>query len=165
MGSFSAIFIFIKAEKLPFQAIIGGGGSEFDTMINKIEKLNLSDNIIIKGVIPHDDVPSFFNNLDLFIFSSIRESESLGLVALEALACGVPIIAKRNGAIDEFVKNNHNGFIFENSVAHEITDKIIKYSNLDKTARLQMKKMAFESVRKYDAKMIAKNLCNTLKNL
>ncbi len=155
----------LKQRKIPFQAIIGGNGSEFDAMIKTIEKLDLLDNITIEGAIPHDSVPLFFNKLDLFVFSSTRQTESLGLVAVEALACGIPIIAKRNGAIDEFVQNGENGFIFENSFSVGISSMVMKYIELPELKKLLMKKKAFESVRKFDSKMVATNLCNTLKNL
>lgn len=70
---------------------------------------NDGSNIINMGYISDEtELAQIFSGFDIFLFPSL--AETFGLVALEALACGVPVIAFDTGAIKEIVSHGINGF-------------------------------------------------------
>jgi len=155
----------IDTSKINFHAFIGGDGKEFHKLEEEIKRANLSNRVTLYGAIPHKDIPSFFNKVDVLIFPSTRKGESLGLVALEALACGVPVIAKDNGAIKEFISHGNNGYIFTESIAKQIYDLICKFSQLSQKEKSIIEQNAVNSVKKYDSKVVSRELFEVLKTL
>jgi glycosyltransferase involved in cell wall biosynthesis len=70
------------------------------------EEMGAGDAVVFTG--PTRDVPSYLRAADLFVLPSVRETQSLAL--LEAMACGLPVIASRlDGATDTFVDDRRNG--------------------------------------------------------
>ena len=63
------------------------------------------------GFLPRDDLPAFYACLDVFAFPSPVETQ--GIVALEAMACGTPVVAARAGALTETVDDGVTGVHFE----------------------------------------------------
>lgn len=145
-----------------FEAVIGGDGKESKKLFELIEKYELKSIINYKGTIPHEKVPYFFNEIDVFVFPSKRKGESLGLVALEALASGTPVIAHRNGAVEDFVIPNKNGYIYENDSSIELSKYIMKFYKLNKKEKEIFIQNARETALKYDNRNIALNLNNRL---
>jgi glycosyltransferase involved in cell wall biosynthesis len=155
----------LKSRDIEFVASIGGGGSEYNKLLNEIQRLHLNDTIRLTGIVPYESVPKFLRELDIFIFPSTRKGESLGLTAIEALACGIPVIAKNNGAINEFIINGYNGFIYNDSNPNSIVELIIHYTKLTEQEKVILKYNAFESVKKYDSNIISKKLCKALNEI
>lgn len=72
----------------------------------------------MKGTVKHQPYPieemvNFYNQIDILLFPSLRKAESLGLVAIEAMACNVPVIATDNFAFIETVIEGISGERFE----------------------------------------------------
>jgi glycosyltransferase involved in cell wall biosynthesis len=63
----------------------------------------------VQFVAPRRDVASVIRRGDVMIVTS--ETESFGLVALEAMACGIPVVATRCGGIEELVREGETGFL------------------------------------------------------
>ena len=61
------------------------------------------------GTIPHQEIPALYNASDLFVFPGLREP--IGMVYLEAQACGLPVVAFRNGGIPDVVRDGETGFL------------------------------------------------------
>ena len=55
-----------------------------------------------------------------------KRNESLGLVGVEALACGVPVIGSNIGGIPGFIEEGKNGFLFDPDNEHSLVEKVIK---------------------------------------
>lgn len=91
---------------------IYGDGPEKDKLITMNSKFGLTDVVNFKGQTnnPYSEI----NGADLFVLPSI--SESFGLVIIESMLMGVPVLATKNAATDELINNDINGLIVENSV-------------------------------------------------
>lgn len=91
---------------------IYGDGPLFETLNQKISDLELTNDIFLMGSVMNPY--KYIKNSDLFILSSIYEP--FGLVIVESLTLGVPVLATLNSATDKLISNDYNGLIVENSL-------------------------------------------------
>lgn len=85
--------------------IVGKGPGEKDVSM-MTARLGLKDNVMQIGYIRHDDIPHIHNMADVFCGPSLPRKywqEQLGLVFLEAMACGKPVVSTLSGSIPEVV--------------------------------------------------------------
>ena len=155
----------IRKQGITFKILIGGGGAQEDAMKKMIKEYNLGDCIDPLGYIDRERVPEFFKKIDLFIFPSEREGESLGLVNLEALASGVPVIGYDNGAMNEFITDNYNGFIYQKNSPKTIANEIVDYLNLPYKKKKELCINARESIQGYRYEEISRKLYKMLQRI
>jgi glycosyltransferase involved in cell wall biosynthesis len=74
--------------------------------------------------LPNNEMPKLYNSADLFVLPSLSEGRNSAV--LEALACGLPVVATRVGANAEVVVNNKNGFIVDPKDASALAESIIR---------------------------------------
>jgi len=88
--------------KIPHHLVVVGWKRwKFSRDMKLLEELGLSDRVLFKGFASDEEIPAFFNLADLFAFPSIYEG--FGIPALEAMACGCPVIASKTGCSPEVV--------------------------------------------------------------
>lgn len=87
--------------------VIVGEGREHNKLMDTSNKLNI--NIKFIGTVERDTIPDMLNCADVLALTSIHESGPL--VALEALACGVPVVSVEVGRIKEFIQDENTGII------------------------------------------------------
>ncbi len=95
------------SRRLPAQLLLVGEGPDLPKLQAKIESLGLSERVHFLG--KQEDVAQIISVADLLLLPS--EKESFGLVALEAMACGVPTVGTRTGGIPELVIHGECGFL------------------------------------------------------
>ncbi|MQF83155.1 glycosyltransferase family 1 protein, partial [SAR202 cluster bacterium AD-802-E10_MRT_200m] len=90
-----------------------GGNPEKDPEARRLqqlsESLGLSGKVRFEGIIPQEKLPLYYNAAEMLVMPSY--SESFGLVALEAMACGTPVIAARVGGLPSLVKDGDSGYL------------------------------------------------------
>jgi glycosyltransferase involved in cell wall biosynthesis len=87
--------------------IIGGNYSRIKLYKKFCKKLNIN-NVNFIGNVSHDKIPILLNNSSVFVLTSSHES--FGVVLIEALSCGIPIISTNSGGPSDIV-NSSNGFL------------------------------------------------------
>lgn len=97
-----------KYEKL--RILIVGSGEYESEMEQRIKLLGLSEIIIRFPMVSQSELCEIYNVIEAFLFPT--EGESLGLVAIEAMACGTPVIASDCTAPQYYIKDGVNGFKF-----------------------------------------------------
>lgn len=95
--------------EIPSVLVLVGDGPEHDRIARKISALGLNDNSILLG--DQEYLEELLPAADLFLLPS-RE-ESFGLAALEALSCGVPVVASNVGGLPEVIPSGVGGFLFD----------------------------------------------------
>ena len=100
------IFARVNAE-LPSRLVMIGDGPDRPTAEDEARRLGVEASVSFLGKI--DNVAPLLATADLFLLPT--ESESFGLSALEALACGVPVIGTRAGGLPEVVRDGETGFL------------------------------------------------------
>jgi len=103
--------------------VIVGMGREKPVLEKEIHSLGLEDHIKLVGGKPHDEIPLWMNACDVFVLPSLRES--FGVVQIEALACGKPVIATRNGGSEEIITSDKYGLLIEPTDPEELAKKIL----------------------------------------
>lgn len=90
--------------------IVGSGDQESEVR-NLIDDLGLADRVIMSGYVPRECLADRYHAADVFVLPSL--SESFGQVLLEAMSCGLPIVASKAGGIPETIEHNANGLLVE----------------------------------------------------
>ncbi|MCP4649459.1 MAG: glycosyltransferase family 4 protein [PVC group bacterium] len=86
------------------------------------EKLNISDKMIFTGYC--DNVVPYLNIMDVFVSASVWEG--FGLSLLEAMSCGLPVVASNVGIVPEFVKDRASGLVVEPKDVEGIAKAIVE---------------------------------------
>lgn len=94
-------------KKLKCKLILVGDGPEMSMAELLIGKNGLNDEVMLLG--NQDSIATILPVADLFLLPS--QTESFGLSALEAMACGVPVIASNTGGLPELVTYGYDGFL------------------------------------------------------
>ncbi len=116
LDKWKRVDILIKAMKLILESldvylVVGGKGPELPSLIRLSKQLQVNTRIAFVNYIKEEDLSFYYSMADAFIFHSTYET--LGLVLLEAMASGKPIISVKGTAISEVVINNVNGILVE----------------------------------------------------
>jgi len=106
------------------QFIIAGDGYLREKIEQFIAQNGLNKKIHLIGWIPHEDTSFFLQSLKLLVIPSY--TEGLPNALLEAMACGIPVLATPVGAIPDFIKDGKTGFIMKSNVPSCITKNIIR---------------------------------------
>lgn len=101
-----AIFNIVQAN-MPAKLLLVGEGPEWSTVRQQVQALGLEKQVVFLG--KQDEVAQIISLADLHILPS--EKESFGLVALEAMACGVPTIGSRAGGLTEVITHGETGYL------------------------------------------------------
>lgn len=154
MGTLSynkGIDIAVKATKeLGVKLTIAGEIREEDKEFLDKEVFPYVDGEKIKfiGEVGHEEKNKLFSEADAVLFPS-RWIEAFGLVMIEALACGTPVVALNNGAVSEVLSEGQTGFIVENE--DSFPEGLKKISNISREVCRE------EAMRRFDISVMAKN--------
>jgi glycosyltransferase involved in cell wall biosynthesis len=107
---------------------IGGKGPEGKNLHHQIHEKKMDDFVILPGFIPDRMVPIWMNSADIFVLPSIYES--FGIVQIEALACGIPLIATNTIGSREIIESDDIGLLCESADSSSLARVIIR--GLDK---------------------------------
>jgi L-malate glycosyltransferase len=111
--------------ELPSKLLLVGDGPEITKVCKLVRELNIEDKVLLLG--KQENLDELYSISDLMLLLS--EKESFGLVALEAMACGVPCIGTNIGGIPEVISDGQNGYICNLGDIDEIAKKAITLLN------------------------------------
>lgn len=149
-----AMFEILKSVSNARLNLIGTGPLEKE--MKTLVKLNKAENNInFLGKVSEEDLLKNYNSCSLFVLPSRVELE--GMVVLEAMACGKPIIiANSETSASKYFVNN-NGFLFEPNDYKDLRDKVLKILN-DDSLRQQMGETSLKNAKEYDINKSADKL-------
>ena len=115
----------VKKEFPKAKLIFAGRGEMFDELSNQALKLDLVNDVIFTGFVEEDKKPLYFKAADIFCLPSTTMAESFGIVNLEAMASGIPIVASNLGGIPDIVKHGVNGLLAEPGNDQNLADNLL----------------------------------------
>jgi glycosyltransferase involved in cell wall biosynthesis len=125
------------AEEFPeLRLVVAGEGPEEEGMRRRAEEEGLEGRVEFLGRLPHERVAGLMAGADLFVLPS--SVEAFGLVAVEAMAVGTPLVCPRTGGILEFGRDGYNCLMFEPgnpSSLREAMARLLSDGNLARTLR------------------------------
>ena len=111
---------------VPNVLLIIGGTGPLQTQLEILRKdLVLENNVIFEGFISEKDLPKYYQLADLFVLPT-RELEGFGLVTVESLASGVPVVGTPVGGTKEILGKFDRGFLFDDTSAESMARLIIE---------------------------------------
>jgi D-inositol-3-phosphate glycosyltransferase len=106
--------------------VIVGGDADSDPEVQQLSqlahKLDISSSVAFVGTVKHELMPYFYNAADVCVVSSLYES--FGLVALEALACGTPVVATDVGNLRNIIQSGTSGYIVHDHSIEGLSERI-----------------------------------------
>ncbi len=98
-----------------FRLIYAGSGTEKKNLERQICEWKLDSFVNLLGVVPHAEMPALYNMANVVVIPSITHhgyEEPLANCVMEAMACGVPVIASAIGGLKDFIISGKNGILF-----------------------------------------------------
>ncbi|MCI9585849.1 MAG: glycosyltransferase family 4 protein [Bacilli bacterium] len=127
--SFKGIDLLLKAAQIyeddDTLTVLAGDGELFDEMNNLAQTLNLNNIVFIKNQ-PHEILRKLYSIADVSLVTS--RSEAFGLVVIEAMACGTPVIGTNLGGIPDIITED-TGMLFEPENFEELAHKVKQILN------------------------------------
>lgn len=118
------------AQKTGSKLIIAGPTRDREYFNTAVEQ-NLNKNIKYVGELNFKEKIHYYQKAKAFLFTA-RPPEAFGLVVLEALACGTPVIAYNVGAMSEIIQTNKNGFLIKDGNVDGLIDASKNISQIDR---------------------------------
>lgn len=141
-----------------YRLLLAGDGPEREAMEAMVRQLGLADRVTLLGAVPHRELPMLYTQMDVFLFPTRRIGESLGLVALEAMACGVPVIASDFAAPGDYVRPGINGEKFPPSDYFSLRDAMVAFRAMPKDRLAALSQGALATAAQYARPIAARQL-------
>lgn len=161
--------VLLKAAKLlldkgivNFKILMIGGGSQEQLLLKMIKVLTIEKKVDFIGRVPHEELVHYYNKMDVFAFTTTLD-ESLGLVGLEAMACGVPVIGSNIGGLKEYIENGSNGELFKPGDIDKLSEKMKKFILMDKKSLKQYAMHSIATAKQYDSSIVSQHMSDNLK--
>ena len=136
---------------------ICGKGELLNRLIRLSKDLDVSKQICFLGY--RNDIPEILNTADLFAFPSMRDG--LGLAALEAMACGLPLLTSNIRGVSDYVVDGVTGFSCATNDVSGFAERMDQYAADDVLCR-KIGANNMKAVLKYDISIITETVCRLL---
>lgn len=105
--------------------VIGGKGPLGQSLKEQVGKYGIEDSVRFVGFIPEDELPSYYQMADLFVLPT-KELEGFGLVTVEALASGLPVLGTPVGGTMEILNKLGPDYLFNDSTPESMATGMLK---------------------------------------
>jgi D-inositol-3-phosphate glycosyltransferase len=145
--------------------VIGGGEDsrhEIDRLQRLAGELDIKDVVSFRGLVKHDELPYFYSAADACVIPSYYES--FGLVAVESLACGTPVVATDVGNLKHVIRQGENGYLVVDNNPPGLAQKIDlmlskPYFDVDSSMKIRA------SVNRYGWPIIAESIIEEFRHV
>ncbi len=114
----------VHQESPEVKLILVGDGEERELLENLTDSLGIRECVEFAGRVPHERVQDYMNQAEVFVLPSL--SEGFPVTILEAMACGLPIVATQVGGVPDVIKNGVNGYLVKAKDPNETVEALLK---------------------------------------
>lgn len=143
-----------------FKYVVCGVGPNTDMLLAEAEHMGLKENVILAGY--RSDIPDVLNAADIFVFPSFHEG--MPVSALEAMACGLPIICSEIRGNVDIIREGDNGYLFQPSDVETLARKL-EYLLDDAEKRKIMGLKNKENVKDFSLESVTEELIRIYKSV
>lgn len=129
------------------QLMIVGDGPQLNELKQRVHDLELDEKVKFTGKKPAEEVPYYYNAAQAFICASRTETQ--GLTYLEAMASGLPILARPDKVLEGLVRQGSTGYYFE--TAEELARTVEDFTKLSKESMDELKEHIRSTIKKLDS--------------
>ena len=106
-----------------YKLIVAGDGPEKENLQAQIDKLKLSDQVVLFGRASREEVLDLMQKSNCFVLPS--HYETFGVVLIEAMACGLPVLSTKSGGPESIITNNKYGFLCEENELSDMLEQMV----------------------------------------
>ncbi|MEK7462333.1 MAG: glycosyltransferase [Patescibacteria group bacterium] len=133
-----------------YKLVIIGEGAKRSELEAQIKALGLESKVLLAGI--KKPVAPFLATADFFVLPSLFEG--FGIVCIEAMALGLPVIATKVTGPDVYIREGYNGYFCEPTVV-SLLEKMEQLTSLDTSAQLRLAAEAKETAASYDISQVS----------
>ncbi len=160
--------ILLKAVALadtPFRILIVGDGVLAEKYKQMACDLGLVGQVLFRGAVPQSQLAREYNAMNLLAFPTMRKAESFGNVAIEAMACAVPVVGSRIAGLSEYMEDDVNGYLVPPGDPESLAKALDRFFQLPSDKRQQMKKAALDTAKKFERNRVSRNYIEKLNEM
>jgi D-inositol-3-phosphate glycosyltransferase len=139
-----------------------GSDGELSRLRSLASELSIEEMVTFWGTVEHERLPLLYNAADICVIASYHES--FGLVAVEALASGIPVVAPRVGGLSTVITDGETGYLIDNRSSEAFTWHLQRLLD-DDELRQRMGHAARPSVMKYAWPIVAHQVLSVYEEL
>jgi len=113
--------------------LVVGKGPDMNSVKARVEELGIEKNFRLTGFVSDEDLPFYYNAADFFVLPS-KSGEGLPLVALEAMACGLPVVSTNVGGIREILMDDFGRLVPPNQ-PEQLAAAVLEFAGVDFSMR------------------------------
>jgi glycosyltransferase involved in cell wall biosynthesis len=147
-------FTLAQKKRAKLRLVLIGDGPQAESLRQLAGELGIVERVLFAGKVPFEQVPSYLKAADLFAFASVTETQ--GLVTMEAMAAGLPVVAVDGSGTKDILENGAQGFLVDND-PNDLAKGILK---IVKSPSLmdEFKAAALKKSRAYDNKRLSRKM-------
>jgi len=149
-------FAKVYPEHPDLRLVLIGDGPARESLQTLASELGIAEKVTFTGTIPFEEIPAYLKAADAFSFASVTETQ--GLVTIEAMAAGLPVVSVDGSGTRDIVEHGKEGFLVENDA-----DALAKGINELLSDSQQMKRFSHNALKKaktFDVNQLSKQIIN-----
>ena len=153
-GTLLQAFAIAQKAQPNIRLVLLGDGPQAEALRQLAGELQIAERVTFVGKVPFEEVPNYLKAADLFAFASITETQ--GLVTLEAMAAGLPVVAVDASGTRDILEHGKQGLLTQNDPAElgEAIRRLVENSSL----MTRFKSAALKTSRAYDNTRLARKM-------
>ena len=144
----------VYAQHPTMRLVLIGDGPDKQTLELLAAELGIAERVTFTGQVPFDEIPAYLKAADMFGFASVTETQ--GLVTIEAMAAGLPVVAVDGSGSHDIVDNGKDGFLVDND-PNALASAINKMLSNPQQMR-QFSVRALKKARTFDANRLGRQM-------
>ena len=137
----------IKKKGVDFKYTIVGSGREYEALVFAIHELGLTDNVVLTGHVPHNEILNYLSKARIYLQYS--QSEGFCNATLEAQALGLLCIVSDGGALTENVIHEESGWVVTKRNSAALANKIMEVIHLSETEKQKVSQQAQSRIQEF----------------